>query len=91
MTREVLFGFIIIVAFGIIIFGNKLSFDDGSYQTRFGKGCIIDPVGRNPNLVRNPVPKIATGIPKTPGSTWTYANNSYLLGYPKSVSNQRIT
>ena len=90
MIKELLFGVIFIFAPSIIYVGKKLSVDVAC-QDSSDKNCITEPTARYPTMVHYPEPEVKTGSSKTAESTWTYTNNSYLFGYPKSVSNQRLT
>jgi len=78
---KLLFGVIIIVGLGIVFLGNKLSLDEGSgYRDKTDKSCISVPKGNEKT----------ENIPES-SAPWTYANNTYLSGYPKSISKQRLT
>lgn len=44
----------------------------------------------NPKVPPKSRSDVIPRIGNKPQSTWTYSNNTYLQGYPPSVSNQRI-
>jgi len=88
---------------GILFFDNKLSTDSSSYHVQ--NGCIRVP-NINDKTESTPEPsdspdalikpndegKLLTDEkPASLDPMWTYRNTSFLSGYPKSISNQRLS